>query len=239
MNDRRFTDIHMHVVPGVDDGSSTLEESLEILRIAAEQGTDTVIATPHSWGSSHAAKSFEILRAAAEQAGVPVRLFFGMEIANYDEPVESVISALRSGRYATLNGTDCVLTEFSPYGDTTEPEALNRLRAMLDAGFIPVIAHAERYAFTTMENMAEAKRMGCRIQINLYSLEQERQPIIRDRAQSLVRLGLADLLGTDTHRLRHRPPNAVSGLQWLDAHCDADRALDLRYRTADALLRLA
>lgn len=238
MNDRRFTDIHMHVVPGVDDGSSTLEESLEILRIAAEQGTDTVIATPHSWGSSHAAKSFEILRAAAEQAGVPIRLFFGMEIANYDEPVESVISALRSGRYAALNGTDYVLTEFSPYGDTTEPEALSRLRAMLDAGFIPVIAHAERYAFTTMENMAEAKRMGCRIQINLYSLAQERDPVIRDRAQSLVRLGLADLLGTDTHRLRHRPPNAVSGLQWLDTHCSEEQIADLRYRTARTLLRL-
>ena len=44
--------------------------------------------------------------------------------------------------------------------------------------------------------------MGCRIQINLYSLAQERDPVIRERAQSLVRLGLADLLGTDTHCLR-------------------------------------
>lgn len=80
-----ITDIHMHIIPGVDDGSRNIEESVSLLHMSVAQGVGTVIATPHSWGiddcgSDHMLSQYEDLRRAIKERQIPIQLYLGCEI---------------------------------------------------------------------------------------------------------------------------------------------------------------
>ena len=208
-------DIHMHVVPGVDDGAGSMEESLRMLELSAAQGVRAVFATPHGSAFRHSPERvrerFLRLCSAAAERGIPIRLFFGCELRLFPDTAEERTEALLAGRYPTMNGTRFVLTEFDPEGFTAEDAAFC-VRTLRSAGFLPIVAHAERYRFTTADSAAALKALGARIQINVYSIVNERKQWIRDNAAALLSEGLADFLGTDAHRTDHRPPAAAEGI---------------------------
>ena len=102
-------DIHSHVLPGVDDGSQSLEESLALLTLAADSGVHTLVATPHcnipgeyeNYVSEEISARFERLDRARERAGIHLRLCRGMEVFATDE----LPRLLREKKIWTLNGT--------------------------------------------------------------------------------------------------------------------------------------
>ena len=112
-------DIHMHVIPSVDDGSRTMEESLDLLRSAQAQGITSVIATSHSDAFDHGRSNrvfaqFKRLQHAAEKAGLAVDLYPGAEILCFRHNVDDAIAKLQRGTYPTLNQTRYMLLEFFP-----------------------------------------------------------------------------------------------------------------------------
>ena len=217
-------DIHMHVIPGVDDGSESVEESLEMLRMAHHEGTDIIIATPHSfafaWSPELPRKQFELLKEKAYEAQIPVQLFYGTEILCDRYSMEEILDNLHTGVYPTMNHTEYVLIEFSPYID--EDDAVYCTRLIKEAGYIPIIAHAERYRFMNTRSAALLRRLGARIQINVYSVYLEKQDWIKENARSLLQEKFADFAGSDAHGTTHRPPREASGIKYMYEHYDPD-----------------
>ena len=215
-------DIHMHVVPGVDDGSQSIEESLEMIRMAYEQGTEKIIATPHSfafsWTPGYPRERYLELKEAVRKAGIPVEILFGAEIYCDRGSMDDVLECLRSGIYPTMNDTKYVLEEFSTR--ITEEDQIYCTKRLLDAGYIPIIAHAERYKSTNARTAAYLRSLGAKIQINVYSVSQERDPVIRETANSLLQERLVDYVGSDAHRVKHRPPCEAPGIRYMHEHYD-------------------
>lgn len=240
---REMIDIHMHLIPGVDDGAESVEMALVMMARAGQQGISRVVATPHSSAfhdSEERVKSaFREISAAAENVCPDMKLYLGCEVYCEAGNMDHVLEALASGRYPTMNGTKYVLMEFSMW---VEPEhAAVCVEALAKAGYMPIIAHMERYRYLR-GNMALADRFretGALIQLNAYSLFEEMDASIRAWAQRLVLERKADFLGTDAHRTYHRPPSAAMGLNWLYENVDQEYADFIAWKNAEQRLLLA
>ena len=211
----RITDTHMHIVPGVDDGSQSLTESVELIERAVAQGVGTIIATPHSWGidtcgPEYMLSRFRALEETIRERQIPVRLHLGCEMLAYVHTVDDCIRKLKEGRYPTLAGSRCVLTEFDPQ---ETPESMEYcIRRIAAAGYVPVIAHAERYRRIAVPDIRALKAIGAMIQINAYSISDEKDDRIRRLANDCLSERLVDCIGSDAHRLDHRPPVIRNGI---------------------------
>lgn len=210
-------DIHMHVIPGVDDGSGSMEESLTMLRSAAAQGVTTIVATPHSFAlyknSQVVRERFEALRKAVRKECLPVQLYYGTEIDCWPDEMTKIISLLQEGILPTMNGTEYVLAEFDPNDQATD--AMYCLKQLQEGGYRPIVAHAERYQFVNQYIAKEMHDNGFLIQCNVYSFAEEKNLRTRERANMLLQNRLVSLTGSDGHRMNHRPPLYAKGIKYL------------------------
>jgi len=200
-----FIDVHSHIVFGVDDGSKDLAMSLEMLRRLKSEGAGTVFATPHFYegerNSSHIKERFEILKGEAQKEKIDIELFLGNEIFCASDPVRAV----RDGEAFTYDGGRHVLIEFSP------ANSMDAIRChtedFLREGYVPVIAHAERYnaLFGKIQNMYEIVSLGAHIQINCDTIAGAGF-LRKNYLKKLMREGLIFAVGTDCHNLTSRPP---------------------------------
>lgn len=237
-------DTHTHITPSVDDGSSSIDMSLEMLRSEAVQGVGAVFLTPHSFAFETKkpeivyAKMREVQkRAAAEE--IPLQVYFGCEIYTYPEKVGRILQDLQYGRMPSMNGTRYILAEFDvAVGDFKEAEYC--LSRYLKEGWTPIIAHAERYCrtFATVENIRILKNRGYLVQVNYYDLDEEKNDDIRTCAQELLKAELVDMMGSDAHRTNHRPPKLSRGVEYIRENCRTDYAEDILWRNAERYLEV-
>lgn len=167
-------DLHTHILPGVDDGSQTLEDSLEMAEIALEGGVDTIIATPHSnqmgrfenFYDEKLEARFEQLKSVLKQERIPVTLYTGMEIYASEDMGEKI----KQGFLISINHSRYYLVEFN-FGEVPERMELY-LEDIFQAGGVPLIAHPERY-YCVQDNPSlvyQWLQRGCYAQINKGSL---------------------------------------------------------------------
>lgn len=203
----RIVDIHCHILPGLDDGAKNMEETLAMLRIAAKEGITDIIATPHFKPEGYHAEPEAVLQGvmqvqeAAAIAHIPIRIYPGNEIFYFN----GVEKLLEEGHVCTLGGSRAVLLEFYPYMPFSYLRTA--LDSVMNAGFLPVLAHAERYGclMGRLENIRYLKARGVLIQVNAEcipgkGLAQKR--FIR----RLLKESLVDFIGTDAHDTRFRAP---------------------------------
>ena len=196
-------DIHIHILPGVDDGSTDLEMSLEMASVAASTGVHSIITTPHcykgryeNFASRQLQERWDRLHRAIKETGIPIRLYQGMEIMADDQ----LGDWLRQGKVWTLNGTRYFLVEFQ-FGE--DPAYCTEiLKKCIAAGYHPVVAHPARYYFVQNDPsiVYEWYRMGCAIQINKESLLGEEGKRAEETSNSLMRHGLVSCVASDAHR---------------------------------------
>ena len=213
---------------------------MEMIHLSAEQGIAGVFATPHSsafdlW-DDEAGERFQRLKAQTRQIFPDMALYSGCEIYCEAEQMDTVTSALKAGKYPSMNGTKYVLMEFSPW--VKPEEAKSCAQTLLDNGWRPIVAHMERYQYLQgfSKLATQFREMGCFIQINTYSVAGETNPAIRQWVQHLLEQKQVDFLGTDAHRTYHRPPSAKVGLRWLYENCEKDYADAVTYVNAQRLL---
>lgn len=211
-------DAHCHVLPGVDDGARTMEESLRLLDLAYRQGITSVIATPHDRGDGDCSKREELrerLQKTVRETLPDFCIYPGSETYYHEElPVR-----LEEKRAAALAGSSCVLVEFHPavsYGTM-----FRGLRRLTGTGYVPVLAHMERYACLRREEyLKELLESGCRFQMNFESLQGSRFSAEARWCRKQVLAGRIFLMGTDMHRLDFRPPDIKQALKWMDGYMD-------------------
>jgi protein-tyrosine phosphatase len=186
-------DIHSHLLPGVDDGSPTVEVSIPVLRNFAASGVRTVVCTPHLEASRAATAPYEryaeILETLRRRAPAGLNLALGWEIM-----LDTPRADLRSPRLS-LGGSTAVLVEFSHGG--APPTAADELFRQRMSGIVPVLAHAERYWGTTPERVEEWRSVGAVIQIDSAALHGHGRT--RNLAVELLERGLVDVIASDNH----------------------------------------
>lgn len=199
-------DFHSHILPGVDDGSQSLEMSREMLLRSGEAGVDLMVATPHFYGHRDTLEAFLERRGKARQTlgtiltpDMPgVRL--GAEVAFY-----SGLEELDGIEQLCIQGSNVLLLEM-PFAPWTEYEWNVLTSLTLDRNLQIVLAHFERYFdFQTDPDVPQRlKDLFIYLQINAGTLLQWNK---RGRWLDWISRGDAHLLGSDTHNLTTRPPN--------------------------------
>lgn len=233
------SDLHAHIVWGVDDGPVDEQMSQDMLRLCYEQGIRCIFATSHGNAYTFSQQEYDanLLRLVtyAEKNWPDLKICSGTEIHVRPGEEPAVIEALKNKRLHYLGHSRKALIELSVHGTMEENHQI--VRNFLQAGQQIVVAHAERYHHfcQDMGKVEALVAMGCEIQVNAYSLSEENGSHVRNRAQELAQRRLIHYLGTDTHRTNHRPPSMQRGLQWLYAHADAGWVEQISYKNAQYL----
>lgn len=204
-----LTDIHCHILPAVDDGSQSLEQSVAMLDIASKNAIHTIILTPHNKPGRHHlhAESMERRRrelaAAAEEAGISIALYDGSELFYR----MGLSEELRKGEAHTMAGSRYVLLEFRPADDYDYLR--NGVYELLSEGYLPIVAHAERYRCLTEhpERVEELYGMGAYIQLNAGSIMGELGFGIKRFTKGLLKKELVHFVATDAHDTAKRRPD--------------------------------
>lgn len=237
-NALRFADVHCHILYGVDDGSRSKEMSLSMLKQAASEGVEAMILTPHFF-VGHTALTKETLREKVQflqgicrEEGIPVELYPGTELY-YTHDADR---ALEAHEVPTLNETNRLLVEFAP--EIREVELLNAVKRMAGLGYVPVIAHLERYAAVSgsAEKVAYLRSQGAEVQINAATFAGEIGLGNRMKAERLLKEKQVDYVGTDAHDDRIRKPAVRQTLQRLYRKYEPSYIEEITYWNARSLM---
>ena len=222
----KIVDIHMHVVPGYDDGSESIEESLEMLRLAESQGVTDVFCTSHNGYSKEDGEQYQALFALLEKAAndekIDIRLHKGCEVRCAAEYMDEIIYGLDNGIFSTLGNSKYVLTELYP--DAKPSEALTIIKALTEHGYKPIIAHMERNYNITSLMVRLLIQSGALIQVNAHSFADDSDTDIRERARELLRNKYVHFIGSDAHRIDYRSPKIEAGVRYILENVDDEYA---------------
>lgn len=198
------TDMHSHILPGIDDGATNLEMSLQMARKFVDLGFKKVVATPHVMADFYRNtletiyKALDILREGLYQNNIALEVEAAAEYY-LDEIFQNKLK-----RKEVLSfGNNYVLVEMS---FVNAPQHLvEMLFDLQNAGFTPVMAHPERYAFYhhSIENYIQLKDYGCLLQLNSISLLGYYGKQVKKVAEELVDNHHISFLGSDMHHLGH------------------------------------
>jgi protein-tyrosine phosphatase len=213
-------DIHVHILPGIDDGPATMEESLEMARIAVEDGIHTIIATPHSLDGVHFNRRSDILSACAElnaalgKHHIPLTLLPGSEARLSIE----ITDELEKGRLMTLNDTGRYISLELPDQFISQATTIF-IERLKDGNLTPIISHPERNP-AIQQNvvlLSDLISAGALCQITADSLLGAFGPHALQCCEKLIELNMVHFMASDAHSPRARPPNLSKGYEKLTA----------------------
>lgn len=199
-------DIHAHILPGLDHGPATWEESLGMAGIASADGIVSLAATPHHnyefrQTPDGIRKVTDELRDRLEAKGIKLDVFVGGDYHLTPELVagmDEIITLGDNGRYFLLEFPSMVVP----------PNVINILKMFIDHGLTPVITHPERnpYLYRRTKLLEEMTGLGCPIQITAGSLTGLFGEVVQQVAGEFIKRGLCHILASDAHWVDDRPP---------------------------------
>lgn len=226
-------DIHSHLLPGVDDGSTSMEDSMQLVREQIEDGITEMILTPHyrlDWFHEPKEKILEVygefLR-AMEKEGLSMITHIGHEA--HDDP--KMIDSVLAGDVFTLSGTKYFLLELD-WRHHNE-DIVSTVREYVKNGFIPIMVHYERFRYRTMEEARALRNEGALFQVNCYSLLAAESEAARDFAFELLDNDMVDFIATDYHVGKFRKTKEAYAL--IGERYGEKKRDDLFYNNAKAL----
>ena len=219
-----FVDIHTHILPGVDDGAATVDETIAMLNLAHAAGTRKIVATPHMFYDLFQNNDFVEIQyrfdelqseLKANQQTFPflseIAIFPGAE--NYASP--EFLEALELGWVLTLNGSRYLLVEvpfMMPFGQIRK-----LVQRVFLAGYTPVLAHVERYGAVQEDSgrLAQLRQDGLVVQVNGESLWGASGSRAEECIRTLLAEDLVDVIASDGHRANSRTPQLQAAFQQL------------------------
>lgn len=198
------TDIHSHLIPGIDDGVQNIEESIRLIREFSRQGYKKLITTPHIMSDFFKNTPEIIMNGLAQVRDEIHRQKIDIELEAAAEYYIDRNFLESIGKEPLLSfGKNYVLVETNTinYNDVIRT-AFFELRL---SGYQPVLAHPERYSyfFRNFDQYFRIRDMEVYFQINLISLTDFYSPEVRQIAERLIKEGLVDFIGSDAHEMRY------------------------------------
>jgi protein-tyrosine phosphatase len=230
MRKRLLIDIHNHTLFGVDDGPEDIEESIEMLRDAKNQGVEAIILTPHyrhgmfPYRQITIEENFEKLKKEAELIGI--NIFLGCEYHIDDMASDAFLK----GRCHTLADSDYVLSEYKYEVEYAYIE--KQTYQLLSSGFTPIIAHAERYnCLVKKPQLCEhLSKMGALIQINADSVLGITGFAQKHCCKKLLKNQWVDIVASDAHGAKQRTSNLLRGYEYIEKKYNTEYADLLFYK---------
>lgn len=211
-----IVDFHSHILPNVDHGSQSIEESLQILRIMKSQGIEAVVATPHFYGDDEYPEEFlkrrkagkeKLLKAIEELSNEDMpKLYVGAEVAFYRGMSQSKVL-----KDLAIENTKAIMVEM-PMGKWTSSMYDELEQIYVQQGLIPIVAHVDRYLtplrdFGIPDKLAELPVI---VQANASFFLKKNMV---KKAKKLLARDMIHVLGSDTHNLDDRAPNLGPALE--------------------------
>jgi protein-tyrosine phosphatase len=202
-----ITDIHNHILPGIDDGAQNVEDSIGLLEKFREIGITKFIATPHIMNDYYP-NSPETINNALDLLSIEINKSESLKNTEIQFAAEymmdqSFLDLIENTKLLTLKD-NMVLVEMSYF---QAPINLNEILFKLQtSGYKPVLAHPERYAFYHSKDLSkyeELKNRGCLFQMNTLSLTPHYGINMQKIAYKLLENNMIDFIGSDTHRIQH------------------------------------
>lgn len=198
-----LSDIHSHLLPGIDDGVRDFEEALQVVSQLKDLGYQKLVTTPHIMSDTYR-------NDAAIIGGRLKELMLFLSENRIEIKIEAaaeyyfdtwLINEVNEGRPLLTFGDHYLLFEMNYM---TEPYQLNDfIFKVTTAGYKPVLAHPERYQFMTAEKAEDLHHRGVLLQVNILSFMDYYSKPVRQMANHLVERGWVNFLGSDCHNLRH------------------------------------
>ncbi|HWC98798.1 MAG TPA: CpsB/CapC family capsule biosynthesis tyrosine phosphatase [Candidatus Sulfopaludibacter sp.] len=228
-------DLHSHVLPDLDDGPRTVEESLEMLRLAAAGGTTDLAATAHA-NHQYAFDPCAVEARLAElraAAGPLPRLHYGCEL---HLTAENIAAVFHSPAAYSIAHSAYLLIELPDVQIPPHTEEI--FRRLTAEGLRPILAHPERHSLlqTRCRELETWIGLGCVVQITAQSLLGRFGKSARASASELLRRRLVHLVASDAHDVRHRPPLLDEARRHVEEHFGAPAAELLFQQNPAAIL---
>ena len=237
-----IVDIHTHILPGVDDGAENFDEAIEMLRIAQNNGTTDIVLTPHyltrdmrgvTFSKVDISSRFEIFKEAVSSYFPKLNLYLGAET----HAISNLYEAIEGDQIITINNTNYVLLEFG-FSDHIR-RAYNASISLMERGYIPIIAHPERYDFVKKDPLSimEFVDLGALLQINSGSLAGDYGTASKDIALIYLDEGIATTVSSDGHSIFQRTPDLSEAFAFVSSAFSETYAEDLFSRNPLSIIR--
>ena len=235
----QLVDIHSHILPGVDDGSQSPEETKAMLEKAWDEGIQIMVATPHyhkQRGKNDInliKKQLLLTRKLAKEVHPKMQICLGMEIY-YGEDVPEL---LKTGKAVSIRKSRYILVEFSP-GDDFQ-YILNAVRKLQMSGHTVIIAHIERYNCLRedISNVEYLREMGAYLQVNAGSITGSYGRSVKKFLREVLKAHLVQLVGTDAHGPEKRSPKMQEAYKEVVKRCGEEYADQIFGQNAKKVLR--
>jgi protein-tyrosine phosphatase len=220
-------DLHCHILPGIDDGARTMEESVEMCRMAAADGCRAMVATPHqrrgSWWNADRESITALARDLQAALGSELRVLVGGEV-HVDSELLAEVEKLPGGGLFTLAGSRYLLIELDNQGRAGD--AIHLVHELAVSGWRPVVAHPELIPWLAedVELIRRLAALGALVQVTAMSVTGEfgRGPMTNTHA--LIDEGLVHFVASDCHGVQRRPPGLRRAYQAIAGRWGAEVA---------------
>ena len=194
-----FVDIHSHILPGIDDGAQNLNESLKLIKKMKKLGFSKIIGTPHTSPGLYN-NTNESIKKSFNSVVKKIPKDIKIEYCSEYMIDNSLIKKAKNKELLCLKD-NYILVEMS---FISKPIGLYEILYEIKVnGYIPILAHPERYLFLTMDNIYKIKNFGCLFQANLLSATGYYGKSVRVNLDRLLKRELIDFVGSDIHNIKH------------------------------------
>lgn len=232
-------DIHCHILPKLDDGSNSVQESIKMLKMARRQNIISVIATPHysvQFENDDPERIQRLCKELEEKAQEVIdpefRIYPGQEVFY----TEDILQKLDKGEILTMAGSRYVLVEFLP--DVPYSQVFRAVTELVFHGYNPILAHVERYrALREPGRLQELTDMGAYIQMNYRRIGGKWYEETVRWCRKMLKEEKIHFLATDMHDLKYRYPATSDAEIWMYKHLDRQYMKKLCYTNAAQILQ--
>ncbi|MGN0371140.1 MAG: CpsB/CapC family capsule biosynthesis tyrosine phosphatase [Butyrivibrio sp.] len=224
-----IADMHCHVIPAVDDGAADMNETRAMLDIAYKEGIRLMVVTPHyhigkmKVSSDSLAAGVAQLKDICAQSYPGLKIYPGQEIYYYSDAVKD----LNEKRASTIAGSRYVLLEYST--TVSFHELRDSVYEMVTEGYIPIIAHAERYG-RLHEDIDLVRQLiddGAYIQINAGSVIGKSGNTVKRFVKKLLKYHMVHFVATDAHDCKNRAPHIKVSVEYIRKKYGDEYAVEL------------
>ena len=235
---RHLIDLHCHLLPGIDDGATTVETSIAMARLAVADGIDCIVCTPHIMPGVYDNDGAAIAAGVASLArrlnaeGISLQLMAGADV----HIAPAMLQGLRDGKIPSLNASRFLL--FEPPHHVVPPQMEDLVFSLMVAGYVPILTHPERLSWieSHYSTILRLANMGVLLQLTASSLTGGfgRRP--RYWAERILDEGWASVVASDAHNVKSRPPVLSEARELVARRLGAAEALSMVLERPKAIL---